>query len=104
MGEIAPVSLELLGKARELADELDGRVCALLFGHEIADLAEQVIHHGADLVLLADHPELAIYRTLPYARSPSTWSGSGSPTSSSSAPRRSGATWRRASPAPFGRV
>jgi electron transfer flavoprotein alpha subunit len=67
-GEIAPVSLELLGKARDLADGLDGQVCALLFGHRIADLPQPVIHHGADLVLLADHPELAVYRTLPYAR------------------------------------
>jgi len=67
-GEIAPVSLELLSKARELAAKLDGHVCALLLGHGIADLAERVIHHGADTVLLADHPELALYRTLPYAR------------------------------------
>jgi electron transfer flavoprotein alpha subunit len=67
-GEIATVSLELLSKARELADELDGFVCALLFGYGIADLSEKVIHHGTDLVLLADHPELAVYRTLPYAR------------------------------------
>jgi electron transfer flavoprotein alpha subunit len=67
-GKIATVSLELLSKARELADELDGRVCALLFGHDVADLSEEIIHHGTDLVLLADHPELAVYRTLPYAR------------------------------------
>jgi electron transfer flavoprotein alpha subunit len=66
-GQLAPVSLELLGKARELAAELDGQVCALLFGHEVACLSEQVIHYGADLVLLADRPELALYRTLPYA-------------------------------------
>jgi len=65
---IAPVSLELLSKARELADELKGHVYALLLGHEIADLAAQAIHHGADTVLLADHPELATYRTLPYAK------------------------------------
>jgi electron transfer flavoprotein alpha subunit len=65
---IAPASLELLTKARELAGQLDGRVCALLFGHGVAGLAETVVHHGADVVLLADHPELAVYRTLPYAR------------------------------------
>jgi electron transfer flavoprotein alpha subunit len=34
----------------------------------VGDLAEKVIYHGADRVLLADHPELEIYRTLPYAR------------------------------------
>jgi electron transfer flavoprotein alpha subunit len=67
-GEIASVSFELLAKARELAGKLDGRVCALLFGHELDGLAETVIHHGADSVLVADHPELALYRTLPYAR------------------------------------
>jgi electron transfer flavoprotein alpha subunit len=67
-GEISAVSLELLSKARELAERLGSRVCALLFGHGIANLAETIIHYGADLVLLTDHPELALYRTLPYAR------------------------------------
>jgi electron transfer flavoprotein alpha subunit len=67
-GELAPVSLELLGKARELAAQLGSHVCALLFGHGIAGLAETVVQYGADLVLLADHSELASYRTLPYAR------------------------------------
>jgi electron transfer flavoprotein alpha subunit len=67
-GGVAAVSLELLSKAQELAERLNSRVCALLFGHEISNLAEKVIHYGADLVLLADHPELAPYRTLPYAK------------------------------------
>ena len=68
VGGIAAVSLELLSKARELAKRLDSQVGALLFGHEIAHLAENVIHHGADLVWLADHPELLEYRTMPFAR------------------------------------
>ena len=68
MGGIAAVSLELLCKARDLAERLGSRVCALLCGHDIAPLAEKVIQYGADLVLLADHPELSEYRTLPYAR------------------------------------
>jgi electron transfer flavoprotein alpha subunit len=67
-GKIADVSLELVGKARELADPLGYEVVGLLCGHEIAPLADQVIAHGADRVLLADHKELADYRTLPYAR------------------------------------
>ena len=66
-GKIAPVSLELLGKARDLAGDLSGRVCALLLGHEVADLSQQVIQYGADKVFLAEHPELAVYRTLPFA-------------------------------------
>jgi electron transfer flavoprotein alpha subunit len=67
-GHIANVSLELLSRARELADHLGGSVGALLFGHESAHLADSVIHYGADTVFVADHPELALYRTLPYAR------------------------------------
>jgi electron transfer flavoprotein alpha subunit len=67
-GRIADVSLELTGKARNLADRLGYEVVGLLCGHGVADLAADVIGHGADRVLLADHPELADYRTLPYAR------------------------------------
>ena len=67
-GHLADVSLELLDKARELAGRLGGEVVGLLCGHEVGELAQDVIHRGADRVLLADHPELAHYRTLPYAR------------------------------------
>jgi electron transfer flavoprotein alpha subunit len=67
-GEIAPVSLELLGKAGELARKLDSHVAALLFGDQLACLAQVAIEHGADRVYLADHPELKPYRTLPFAR------------------------------------
>jgi electron transfer flavoprotein alpha subunit len=67
-GVIADVSLELLGKAQDLARHLHSQVCGLLCAHQAADLAEIAIQYGADRVLLADHPELALYRTLPYAR------------------------------------
>ena len=67
-GRVAPVSLELLGKARELADQLTGSVCALLIGHDVGQLATVAIQHGADVVLLAEDRQLAVYRTLPYAR------------------------------------
>ena len=67
-GRIADVSLELTGKARDLADRLGYEVVGLLCGHEVDELARDVIRHGADRVLVADHPELTYYRTLPYAR------------------------------------
>ena len=57
-GVIADVSLELTGKARELGDQLGFEVVGLLCGHEVDSLAQEVIAHGADRVLLADH-ELA---------------------------------------------
>ncbi len=67
-GKIADVSLELLAKGQELAGALGSQVCGLFLGHQIESLAETVIHSGADRVLLADHPELEDYRTLPSAR------------------------------------
>ncbi len=67
-GRIADVSLELLGKAYELAQSLGSQVWALLCGYQVKGLAETVIQHGADHVLLANHPELEVYRTLPYCR------------------------------------
>jgi len=67
-GNIAKVSLELMTKALELAEQLDGSVSGLLMGHEIGDLPDTFIHHGADTVFVIDHPELEMYRTLPYAR------------------------------------
>jgi len=67
-GHIAEVSLELTGKARHLADQLGYEVVGLLCGHGVEQLAQDVIRHGADRILLADHPELACYRTLPHAR------------------------------------
>ena len=67
-GQIADVSLELLAKGRELAQTLEGQVCALLFGHQVESLAQKTIQYGADQVFVADHPELELYRTLPYCR------------------------------------
>jgi electron transfer flavoprotein alpha subunit len=67
-GQIADVGLELLTKGKELADTLESQVWALLLGEQVESLAEVLIHHGADRVLVADHPELNVYRTLPYSR------------------------------------
>jgi electron transfer flavoprotein alpha subunit len=66
--KIADVSLELVGKARELADQLGTDVAGVLMGSGVEPLAAQVIAAGADKVLLADDPQLKDYRTLPYAR------------------------------------
>jgi len=55
-GEINPISYELLGKGRELADKLGGRLSGVLFGDRIADAATELIYRGADRVYLYDHP------------------------------------------------
>jgi electron transfer flavoprotein alpha subunit len=66
--KIAEVSLELLAKGSEIAHQLESEVWAVLCGAQVEDLAEQVIQHGADQVLLAEDPQLEMYRTLPYCR------------------------------------
>jgi electron transfer flavoprotein alpha subunit len=66
-GELHEVSLELLGKARELADQANKKVIGVLLGHEVVPLAQTLIHYGADSVLLADDTRLGNYRLLPYA-------------------------------------
>ncbi|MFH0915357.1 MAG: electron transfer flavoprotein subunit alpha/FixB family protein [bacterium] len=67
-GRPAEVSLELLGRARELAAELQALVGAVLVGSEVSALAEGLISHGADRVYVADDPALLDYSTQPYAR------------------------------------
>lgn len=67
-GVIQKVALELLGKARELADSLQEQVVAVLLGHGVAGQAQELIAYGADVVLCADAPELEQYNTEPYAQ------------------------------------
>ncbi len=67
-GAIASVSLELLGKGRELAETLGVKLGAVLLGHRTRPLAEVLFAHGADTVYSADDIRLERYTTLPYAR------------------------------------
>jgi electron transfer flavoprotein alpha/beta subunit len=61
-GRIARVSLELLGKSRELAGKLGGRVAALVLGHGLDDAAREAIRHGAEAVVLVDDERLREYQ------------------------------------------
>ena len=56
---IKSVSLELLGKAHELAAFLGEQVVAVLPGADAGDLPEELIAHGADVVYAIEHPQLA---------------------------------------------
>ena len=67
-GQVQKVAIELLGKARELADSLNEKVVAVLLGYEIADKAQELIAYGADVVLCVDSKELVQYVTEPYAQ------------------------------------
>ncbi len=67
-GVLHDVSLELCGKARELAGILRVPVAAVLPGANVRNLASRLIQLGADKVYLVDDPRLAHYQTLSYAR------------------------------------
>jgi NAD-dependent dihydropyrimidine dehydrogenase PreA subunit len=66
-GRLRPVTAELLGEGRRLADQLDVPLAAVVMGEAAEPLAEEAIQYGADLAYLVDHPVLARYRTMPYA-------------------------------------
>lgn len=63
-GLISPVSLELIGKARELG----GPVTAVLMGSGVGALARELVAYGADRVVLIEAPELATYTTEYYTQ------------------------------------
>lgn len=67
-GQITPVSFELIGKARDLALQLDGEVVAGLLGYQISELAKELVAYGAETVVIADDLELKDYRTEPYTQ------------------------------------
>ncbi len=67
-GIIAPVVLELLGKGRELAEQMETELSAILFGQEIDGLAADLIAFGADQVIYLDDPALKHYRDERYAK------------------------------------
>lgn len=64
--ELSTIGFELLGKAKDLAKDLNTEVAAVLIGHEVKGLADQLAEYGADKVIVVDDPELKDYRTEPY--------------------------------------
>jgi len=72
-GALLDVSLEMLGKARELMDgynadyDADEDVVAVLIGEDVADHAETCIEHGADVVVYHEDDRLTRFLHKPYA-------------------------------------
>lgn len=61
------IAFELLGKAKDLAKDLDQQVVAVLIGSGVKGLADELAWYGADKIIVVDDPELKEYRTEPYA-------------------------------------
>ena len=64
--EISSIALELIGKGKDLAKDLDTTVTAVLVGSGVKGLADELGEYGADRVIVIDDPELKDYRTEPY--------------------------------------
>ena len=62
-GNIAKVTLELLGEATILAADLKEKVYAVLMGNNVKDRAQELIEAGADGVIVVEDPMLEEYVT-----------------------------------------
>ena len=65
---LSPVTPEVMGKGRELADRLGAYLEAVLMGDGVRDLADELIRYGADTVYLAEDPSLAEYHVETYTK------------------------------------
>ncbi|MBQ9196984.1 MAG: FAD-binding protein [Clostridia bacterium] len=66
-GRLHPVSLELIGKARELAAPLGFAVKAVLIGSGVAGHAEELRHYGVSQIAVYDDAALSFFRADAYA-------------------------------------
>lgn len=64
--KVSGIALELIGKGKDLAKDLGTEVTAVLVGHGVKALADELAEYGADKVIVVDDPELKEYRTEPY--------------------------------------
>lgn len=65
-GEIHPVTMELIGKAKELAAVVNFLVYCVFIGHDIKHKAEELLYYGVDEVFVYDQVELKDFRIEPY--------------------------------------
>jgi electron transfer flavoprotein alpha subunit len=66
--KLAGVSLELLGKGRELADRLGADLASVLVGKGIIELGPELVSYGADKVYLLQDKRLEFCNTNLFAR------------------------------------
>ena len=66
MGKVAPVSWELLGEGRKLADAVGCGLSAVITGYQVDSVIPQAFAYGAEKVYTIDHSLLQDYRTEPY--------------------------------------
>lgn len=66
-GKIHPVSLELIGKAKELASKINHPVYALMIGDNIETSAQELRYYGVDDIFIYESKDLKHFIIEPYA-------------------------------------
>lgn len=61
-GIIHPITFELIGKARELADKINQKVFCVFMGNHIEDKAVELLHYDVDEVIVYDYEYLQHFR------------------------------------------
>lgn len=67
-GQLASVVSELLGKGRELADIRETELVAVLLGHSVKTLSNELFSFGADKVICVEDPSLEHFTDLTYSQ------------------------------------
>jgi electron transfer flavoprotein alpha subunit len=67
-GHLEDTPIELMSRARRLADTLGVKLAAAVLGNGVREIAGKLIHYGADKVYLVEHPMLGAYQTNSYAK------------------------------------
>ncbi|HUT73189.1 MAG TPA: electron transfer flavoprotein subunit alpha/FixB family protein [Desulfatiglandales bacterium] len=62
------VTLQLIAKGRDLARNLGGKVTVLVLGEQVHQYAMEYVAHGADAVMVVDHPNLKDFQVETYTR------------------------------------
>lgn len=65
---LSEISKELIGKAREMADELNERVITVSIGDNVERFAKDSIYYGADMGVYVNNELLRDYSTVPFAK------------------------------------
>lgn len=61
------VTLQILARAVDLSDRTGGKVCAVVFGHNVNEYVTEYIAHGAQKVYVMDDPGLLLYSLETYS-------------------------------------
>lgn len=67
-GQLLPVSLELIGEGRKLADQIGTKLYVVILGNKIEEAVSEISYYGADKIFYYEHELLEQYSTDAYTK------------------------------------